>query len=112
MCGLPRLVCRQNRHDVGPVLSNPSRPISTDAARVPVQKGNGKGMMDATQRLHNLGQNLWLGWHNPVLKPTAATGTAGQGAWPPASIGKQIGMEEEDDGTLKEDDTVNRNEGC
>ncbi len=93
MCGLPRLVCRQNRNDVGPVLSNPSRPISTDAARVPVQKGNGKGMIDATQQLHNLGQNLWLGWHSPVLKPTAATGTAVQAAYPPASIGKQIEME-------------------
>ncbi len=50
-------------------------------------------MIDATQQLHNLGQNLWLGWHNPVLKPTAATGTAVQAAWPPASIGKQIEME-------------------
>src|SRR5712664_2087078 len=84
MCRLPRLVCRQNRHDVGPVLSNPSRPISTDAARVPVQKGNGKGMIDATQQLHNLDQNLWLGWHSPVLKPTAATGTAVQAAQPPS----------------------------
>ena len=50
-------------------------------------------MIDATQQLHNLGQNLWLGWHSPVLKPTAATGTAVQAAWPPASIGKQIEME-------------------
>jgi hypothetical protein len=43
-------------------------------------KGNGKGKINATQQLHNLGQNLWLGWHNPVLKPTAATGTAVQAA--------------------------------
>jgi hypothetical protein len=28
------------------------------------------------QQLHNFGQNLRLGWHNPVLKPAAATGTA------------------------------------
>jgi hypothetical protein len=44
------------------------------------KEGNGKGMIGATQQLHNLGQNLWLGWHNPVLKPTAATGTAVQAA--------------------------------
>jgi hypothetical protein len=42
------------------------------------KKGNGKGMINAAQQLHNLGQNLWLGWHNHVLKPTAATGTAAQ----------------------------------
>ncbi len=33
-------------------------------------------MINATQQLHDLGQNLWLGWHNPVLKPTAAAGAA------------------------------------
>jgi len=40
------------------------------------KKGNEKGMINVPQQLHNLGQNLWLGWHNPVLKPAAATGTA------------------------------------
>jgi len=44
------------------------------------KKGNRKGIISATQQLHNLGQNLWLGWHNPALKPTAATGTAVQAA--------------------------------
>jgi hypothetical protein len=44
------------------------------------KEGNGKGRIDATQQLHDFGQNLWLGWHHPVLKPTAATGTAVQAA--------------------------------
>jgi hypothetical protein len=39
-------------------------------------KKNGKRMTNATQQLRNLGQNLWCGWHNPVLKPTAAAGAA------------------------------------
>jgi hypothetical protein len=43
-------------------------------------KGDGKGMINATQQRHNLGENLWLGWRNPVPKPTAATGTAVQAA--------------------------------
>jgi hypothetical protein len=37
-------------------------------------------MIDAAEQLHDFGQNLWLGWHNPVLKPTATTGTAVQAA--------------------------------
>jgi hypothetical protein len=44
------------------------------------KEGNGKGIINAIQQLHNLGQNLWLGWHNLVLKPTAATATAVQAA--------------------------------
>jgi hypothetical protein len=32
-------------------------------------------MINATQQLLNLGQNLSLGCHDSVLKPTAATGT-------------------------------------
>jgi hypothetical protein len=44
------------------------------------KKGNGNGVISATQQLHNLGQNLWLGRHNPVLKPTAATDMAVQAA--------------------------------
>jgi hypothetical protein len=44
------------------------------------KKGHGKRMINATQQLHNLGQNLWRGWHNPGLKPTAAMGTAVQAA--------------------------------
>ncbi len=44
------------------------------------KKGNGKGMINATQQLHNLGQNLWLGWHNPVLKRAAARGKLVQAA--------------------------------
>jgi hypothetical protein len=57
------------------------------------KEGTGKGMIGATQQLHNLGQNLWLGWHNAVLKPTAATGTAVPNCIAPASIGKQVEME-------------------
>jgi hypothetical protein len=44
------------------------------------KKRNEKGMINAPQQLHNLGQNLWLSWRKPVLKPTAATGTAVQAA--------------------------------
>src|SRR5260370_39870296 len=76
MCWLPSRQCRKHRHDMDSVLSNPSRPISADDARVPVQKRNGKGMINVARQLHSRGQNLWLGWHDPVMKPTAATGTA------------------------------------
>jgi hypothetical protein len=44
------------------------------------KEGNGKGIINATEQLHNFGQNLWLSWHIPVLKPTAARGTAVQAA--------------------------------
>jgi hypothetical protein len=44
------------------------------------KEGHGKGIINAKQQLDNFGQNLWLGWHNPMLKPTAATGTAVQAA--------------------------------
>lgn len=37
-------------------------------------------MISATQQLHNLGQNLWLGCRNPVLRPKDATGMAVQAA--------------------------------
>ena len=37
-------------------------------------------MINAARQLHNLGQNLWLGWHNRVLKPAAAKGMAVQAA--------------------------------
>jgi hypothetical protein len=53
---------------------------------VQFKTGNGKGIINATQQIHNLGQNLWLRWHNPVLKPMAAPATAVQAAWPAASI--------------------------
>src|SRR5260370_38505855 len=95
MCWLPSRQCRKHRHDMDSVLSNPSRPISADDARVPVQKRNGKGMINVARQLHSRGQNLWLGWHDPAMKPTAATGTAGAAGRAPRSSGEKKEKEEE-----------------
>jgi hypothetical protein len=57
---------------------------------VPVQKRKWKGMINATQKLHNLGQKSLARLAQPG---TAATGTAVQAVQPSASIGKQIEME-------------------
>jgi len=40
------------------------------------KKGNGKEIINATQQLHNSVRISGFSWHNPVLKPAAATGTA------------------------------------